>query len=715
MDSFFEGKYHDIAIHWKSGFEIKLQRLAETMLTEGTSHCKELLKSKEKISKFQMDKDNIRVKIAKKVKNHIERKRIQFDKNLREKKIEPSVLKNLLTRDLFADNKKGKYISSGIDEKNIAKIYNLKKTRGGQLYQSDVNHILINILSVDDVHVILKLSPQTDTVLEEKFESIWRDIMDTIKYTPPSTYKEVAKEVQEALIEHVSHIGQYSVLRNKLDQSPLKEWKNIEPKADTTSSFWKKMYNTLWGKYEFDFKVITANILREATKDLMNITTRKCNFSVILVLELLKKVDDHIKSESSKGDKNMFPMEYKLQLYLNICSKSIQLFENMALKFEDDQNPKKYIEENEKAKFLLWYKSEYKQIEAEESIAYYICDIFENRIKNQIKKELPMIVDEMRDKLPYLKDKGKLKVKILSDLLDQDDFKQTMVYITDIQTCIAEHMKIYTIQFADEKSDIPGFTRLQAVVKNVLEGLIQRINNIIREICTVSKNLKDVSDALVNDKRLHSLLEYNDKDIVGTDIHKKVNLDNLKHIISEQLRQLEIKIQKSFSSVKCIEAMKDWSKQPHEILRDIIGCTAACPFCGEQCDHLDEDHFKTRKIPHATKIHRFDCLAGWRDKDRQVMTTGFCPQRVASDFVFYKSNGEPHPYKKYYEVYEDWSIENTPTSMYALYWKIFIMKYKNELAETYKARPAEIPNHWKGEYSHDKVKKDLESLYEQLA
>ena len=321
----------------------------------------------------------------------------------------------------------------------------------------------------------------------------------------------------------------------------------------------------------------------------------------------------------------------------------------------------------------------------------------------------------MREKEQYLKDKGKLKVKILSDLLDEDDFKQTMVYITDIQTCIAEHMKIYTIKFADEKSDSTGFTRLQAVVVNLLQDLIQRINTIIREIFTVSKTLKDVSDALINDKKLHSLLEYNDENIVGTDVHKDVNLTNLKDKICEQLRQLEDKILKSFSSLKCEEAMKDWSKQPHEMLKDIVGCTAACPFCGEQCDHLDEDHFKTRKIPHATKIHRFHCLTGWKHKDTRVLSTAFCPQRVASDRFFYTSNVEKHPYKKYYEVYGDWSIENTPTSKNALYWKKFIMKYK-ELAETYNAKPTHIPDHWKeDEYSHDKVKKDLESLYEQLA
>ena len=717
MDSVFEGEHKVICKDWKHDFKKKMLKLKNTLKSEGETFCRELSNTRERISEFEKKKDYIRAEIAKNVKSQIEKKKVMFDRSLRQKKIESSELQTLLTRDLFADKKLERYKSSGINEKSIAKIYELKKKRGGKLYKSDLNDILINTLSVDDVHVILKLSPQSDTVLEEEFEGIWRPIMASIHYTPPTT-KEVANIVQEELFEHIEHnIGHNEgLLIKKLNKNPLKQWKNIIPKPDITSSYFqmlikKGLDDAVRGKFENDYEVITNDVVSEAKKDLSNIIMRNCNFSVALIQEFLNKVDGHIASASSKQNKDLFTTEYKLELYLIVASKSIEHFENMARKFEHEQDPKKYIEENEKATFLLSYKSEYKQIEAEESIAHHVCIIFENPIKKRIKQKLPMIVDEMRDR-PYLKDKGKLKVKILSDLLDQDDFKHTIVYIKDIQTCMAEHIKIYTIKFGNEKSGIAGFTRLQAVVKKVLEDLIHRINMIIRDIFIVSETLKDVSDALVNDKKLHSLLEYNDKNIVGTDVHKVVNLTNLKNKITDQLDQLEVRIQNSFSSLKCEEAMKDWSKQPHEMLSDIIGCTAACPFCGEQCDNLDKDHFKTKKIRHATKIHRFDCLAGWRDKESQVMVTGFCPQLVATDRSFYKPNGELQEYKKYYEVYGDWSIENTPTSKNALYWKIFIMKHKKELAEEYKAKPAHIPAHWE-KSSPEKIKNDLESLYKQ--
>ena len=714
MDSFFKGEYQDSIKDWKSVFDTKLQDLADTLLTEGNNHCNELLEYRKKISEFDKKKNTIRVTIANEVKKHIEEKKRMFDRSLQEKKIELNELKILFNRDLFADNKLEKYKYSGINEKSIAKICQLKKKRGGTLYKLDLDNILINFLSVDDVHIILKLSPQSDTVLEKEFECIWNGIMDTIDYTPPRISEKVAKIVQEEVIEHVKNMGHQSLLIKKFNETPFEEWKQ-KSKPKLKSSFFQVLKGYMSGKHEFDHEVRINNILREAKTEVSKISMRNCNFSATMVQELLKKVDDQITSVSSKGDNDFVSMEIKLELYLIVCSNSIQHFKDMALKFEHEQDPKKYIEENEKLRFLLRYKNEYKQFEAEESIAYHICVTFESPIKKQIRKKLSKIVDEMREKEPYLKDKGKLKVKILLDLMCQDDFKQAIIYVKDIQTCIAEHLKIYTIKFGDGISGTTGLTRLQNIVKNLSRNLIERINDIIQEICGVSKTLKEVSDKLINDKCLHSIIEYNDRNIVGIDLRKDVNLTNLKNKISAQLHQLEIKIERSFSSLKCEEAMKDWSKQPHEMLSDIIGCTAACPFCGEQCDHLDPDHYKTRKLPHATKIHRFDCLAGWRDKDSQVMVTGFCSQLVGSDRSFYKLNGELQPYKKYYEVYGDWSIENTPTSKNAIYWKRFIMKHKKELAEEYNAKPAVIPAHWRHEYTYYQVKKDLESIYEQLA
>ena len=331
-----------------------------------------------------------------------------------------------------------------------------------------------------------------------------------------------------------------------------------------------------------------------------SITKRKCNFSTAFVQELLHSVDDQLASEISKlKAKDIILLnDYKLELYLIVCSKSIISFLEMARRFEHQQDPKISIEDNEKESFFLIFKNQCKETEAEESIACTICAKFENPTKKQIRQTIGnKIIPKMRNSMSFLGDKGPLKVKILTDLLDQDDFKETMLYVKDIQACIEKHIRKYTTEFCDEKIFDTGLTQLQIIAQDEVHQLVLNIKDVIRGICTTSENLDKVREKIASSKKLHQLIEYDDKNIVGNDLIKDVNLSNLKDNIIEQLQDLETRMQKSFALLKGEEAMIDWNYQPHEILKNVIGCTAACPFCKEQCDILDEDHLK-RNIPH---------------------------------------------------------------------------------------------------------------------
>ena len=144
--------------------------------------------------------------------------------SLKDKNLEPSQLDILWERDLFSNEKLKKYKAS-ISEKNITLIHELRN-KGEEFTRADLKNILLNILSVDDVNAILKLSPQSDAEFEKEFQSIWNEIMDDIDYTPPRTSERVASEVQQALIEHVKNNGYQGHLLAKLNEIPLEKWVN---------------------------------------------------------------------------------------------------------------------------------------------------------------------------------------------------------------------------------------------------------------------------------------------------------------------------------------------------------------------------------------------------------------------------------------------------------------------------------------------------------
>ena len=236
-------------------------------------------------------------------------------------------------------------------------------------------------------------------------------------------------------------------------------------------------------------------------------------------------------------------------------------------------------------------------------------------------------------------------------------------------------------------------------MKNAISKIHMEDNDLQKWLLIFCKDSELISELGLNLKV--------DDVLQGYDSVQDLNLNNLKKNIMQQLHDLEETTLKSFETITCQTEMVHWTNKPHELLKSLIGCTAQCPFCGEQC-YLMEHEVSTQQ--HRTEVHRIDCLAGWREKQSQIMVTGFCPALVASDRHFCKADDERHPYKNYRSVYTTWSIPPNVTSKSTLYWKWFVNKYRIQLAEVYKAKLDKVPEGW-SEYKWNDVKEDLENVY----
>ena len=71
-----------------------------------------------------------------------------------------------------------------------------------------------------------------------------------------------------------------------------------------------------------------------------------------------------------------------------------------------------------------------------------------------------------------------------------------------------------------------------------------------------------------------------------------------------------------------------------KLLQDLIGCTAQCPFCGEQCDLLQPGHI-TNGQKHYTAVHRIECIGGLFHESTNVLMSGICTSTVDSDSLFF--------------------------------------------------------------------------------
>ena len=369
----------------------------------------------------------------------------------------------------------------------------------------------------------------------------------------------------------------------------------------------------------------------------------------------------------------------------------------MAKLFEEETNPLIFLENHVRKPLLTKFKNQYYQTKAEEAIASTLCAHLEDSIRDQIKKTIgATMVGKMKGSLKsHFSSKIALKRRILIDLFKEDNFEEYMLYIRNVKKCLHKWIKHYTICYCNEKESESSDTRLQVELNEEVSRLIAIVETAVTEVSTTAPTINDWLSLF--SKRLESELGAINAEtlLIGFgDSIDKISIENFQTQIWEELRKLQGKLRASYAQIKCEDSMTEWKDKPHELMEDLIGCTEQCPFCGEQCDCLDPNHYKDTKRKHMTAVHRPACLAKWRNKVTQVMALDFCPSLVASKGSFYYNDDEKMPYKKYTSIYPEWYIPPDFIAQTSLYWKWFVGMYSDKLAEVYNAKPAFIPRGW---------------------
>ncbi len=739
-DVFFSGEHSEILIKWKGAFDIRLKSLSCELQKEAEDYCNKLLHTKQEFSNFEKIIQSLVEQIQRDVHENVnikKKEKVQFQNRLERGVIESQDLKNLIDRCLFAEDKLLHY-KSFLDDKKLQKIVNLKKKRNDLLSEDDMRNILTKKLSLDEVKMVLKHCPQLEEQLQSEFDKIWGKFISQIEYVRTDKTMKVIYDIQQALTKFISAKGYGGELIKKLNERPFKEWKDfsLEPNSEqhytkllNQAKVWdsgvhylgkvssKIMPNEVTKIFQKDnfflaAQQATESIIFNASEVINKIKKRQMDFSSSFVDELLIHVADSIpKACQGIGNIISFTIDYEIDLYIKICSNAVPEFEEIAVNFEDRNDPIVYLNKYKRAPIYTKYKNQYKQTEAEVAIADTLCAYLENPIVNQIKQSLgPKIISKLRNSVSYLDNKSRLKVQILLDSFDGNDYdyKKIIVYIKNIQQSLLEHIDNYIIQFCDQKVN-EELTELQFTAIEEFNKTIGNIIDVVKQLTHTNDNVQEWLKTFCEKQQLHSLVGINismEDIMAGYETVAFLHLGNLKEKIIGQLNEMKDRARLSLETIKGKEEINNWHHKPRELLQNLIGCTECCPLCGEQCDYFQHGNERD----HKTAVHRIDCLAGWRIKKSQLMHTGFCPDLVASDLQFYISDDKLHSYKNYKEIFPNWSIPADMTSSSALYWRKFIYINKNKLAFDYHALPAKVPSQWQ-KYKGEDIIADLKRLY----
>ena len=557
-----------------------------------------------------------------------------------------------------------------------------------------------------------------EEVLKDAFDEIWKQLMQEIPSSPGKIDSDhLIAQVETVLLDFKSDYR--DKIRQLLLKMPLtSRGQNLNLQIQGPGKHFKfvGVMKTLFGS-SHDLQAvynITNRIFDAARQYLERKRAEKHNFHPGLIMELLQLVDNMIDEELRKNeDAITFTPRYRIDIFLTICAYAVPVFQKMAESFKERTDPRIHLERNVKHILLRQFIDQCRQVEAEEAIANALCASLEEPIKTQIGRNSMGVIMVRKLKASEshcFSSKMALKAKILTDLRTENVFEDYMEYVSNVKQCLEKRIKAYVIEFSNTQPESSLSTRLQEAAKEEVSRLVELIEGKVDDV--KETNVKEWLTVFCEDEELEEELGIKlvvDDLLEGYNSKYELNLDFFSQRVRDGLHKLMQNLHQTFENIDCKTEMENWRDKPHEILKDLIGCTAQCPFCGEQCD-IGHEHGSEAK--HRTAIHRPSNLASWRNTKTQVMVVDFCPVLVSSDRTFkcQKTNDQPIPYKDYQSIYTDWAIPADVTSQDSLFWKWFVATYNEDITRYYDAKAPSIPAEWL-DFTQEALKKHLEGVY----
>ena len=739
MQEFFNGKQSEILVQWKAKFERRLENHSLELELHAEQHCTKLGESRKVITKFESERNRYAEIITAEVHKliaSIRNEQEELDQNLQERKMKSEQLKNILQRKIFTIKSTQLYQEQQlITEEQAIQINATILQCGCQLTEGCLSDIMVGVLTTEQVRKILKNRRQTEEELKVKFDKIWNELLYQQIPMVSGERRNVEPEVEKEMTKFMRTRGYESQFIAKYEEKKsLIEWgesfsqflpgeqKHYTIHGRILTQFVEKISFFLRGKkttvdvYQKEAIEVTEKVFSTAKKYLEDTTQKDTDFNTAFIQKLLQKVYATITKESAVlKDHLTFTPTYKYEVYLMICGYAVPEFDKMAESFRKKNDPRLYLEKNLKGPLFTKFKNQYNQTEAEEAIANTLSSYLERPIREQVGKTLgAKMVGIMKGSEHHFSSKMALKVKILTDLHENDSFEDYMSYASNVKDYLENRIKHYTVQFCDEWVSDEN-TRLQISAKDEVTRLVGVVESKVTEVneTDMHKWLSAFcSDKIIIDE-LGIALKVDELLNASSDAPSKLNLDNFKRQIRVGLEDLKKKLHTSFNDIICEHEMVHWKDKPHKLLEKLIGCTEQCPFCKEQCDWLDPNHIDDDQ-KHKTAIHRPKCLGGYRWINTEELSTIFCPAHVATDDVTFKNaatNNESHPYKDYQSIYPDWSIPPDLTSEQSKYWMWFVGKYGEKLGERFDAKPPKVPPQWL-EIEWKDVEEHLKQIYD---
>ena len=528
-------------------------------------------------------------------------------------------------------------------------------------------------------------------------------------------------EVEKALTE-TKEFKSYSILNAKLQH---KEWGshlkltikeahvNAEASSSAGSGWWSRLKSVVHvnvGHKMQSAQKRTNIILQQMRTNLEKQKTENENFHSSLTVELLRVLLKEINTACAEGFP--FTLEYRVDMAVTTCGYAIVVYERIVESYREKNDPVEYMEREMRKPFLKLFKDLYSQIAEEKTNASLLCSKLEHSVKKQVVSSLgTLITHRMYGTYGWLATKPSLIAHILLDIGENVNggcgFDKLFCYCGNIKESLHYWLKFYTFQHCNQGKP----SKLVNIALDCLSSLVNKIIDAAQETTRHASVGCMYEDWLTGfQESLEERIELNVKEVL--DVTGNPRLKDAKNFTDEIISGLKGLTTTLENELKLLQTsdIDSWEIKPHEIIYErLVGCTEQCPFCKEQCQLTNEKHDRHGKVKHVCKMHRPQCLGGYRWLHTSEMVIDLCTTLVGSDSKYRneKTEWEFHPYKLYKEHYPRWDITDDKSIEASLYWKWILGHYAKEIAKEFSMEETDIPDEWK-EITWEDAKEYLE-------
>ncbi|CAH2308167.1 up-regulator of cell proliferation-like [Pelobates cultripes] len=529
-----------------------------------------------------------------------------------------------------------------------------------------------------------------DRELEEEFETMWRTFISDLQIESLQRL-DISQSMLHHLHRNMKHKGP------EIDEILL-GLKALDEYGDTTFQMQKKYIDFSLSSFTQVRHYISQDcpdivlqlalsLIEICDQYITNKVSTSSDYDNTYGQELLQMVDNRLRN---KGRKTIpFSLIFELDIKIVILRKASRRFQKMHDDFIQEKHPNSCLEKS-KGQYFTSFLSMYQVKDQSQQKVKQFCDLglrpaLTEYIHRHLGKEIVDDILGSSDSLIF-NSRCCFQVTALQSLLKTEKVYNFIGYINSYEIFAESWILRYIYDKYKESS------QLEMLQTKILSHIIKKIKDILRcEQCLESPNIVKYLENICEKLKCELVIPQSQMDLVVFGNHSDVAQfrSDLQTNVSETEKQI-------LSEIQClgIESVlyKATLKPEHELLKKVMGCGKRCPFCKVPCEAGGSGHTE-----HFTSIHRPLGLVGYRNEQSNVLLTNICCTGVALGKTFKNDDtgGKFHTFKDYHLIYPDWSIDPDPNTESSDYWKYIFVKFNEQFAEEYNAKPAVLPKAWK--------------------